>query len=305
MVAILRRLAVVLFGAVAMYCGARPCSAAPQPALLQHASQYDGKVITGIRFEPSVQPYSDQHLLTLLPLKEGSTFRARDLAGAIQALFSTGRYADISVDGAAFENGVRLTFLTQPAYFIGRVEVNGVKQPPNSGQLISATKLILGQPFHEADEQRAIDSLRNVLRRNGYYNPSINVHTVRDERHEVINIIFNVDAGDRASFEAPIIQGRPERDVAGIIKSTKWKRLFGLLDWRPVTEVRLQQGLDNIRRYYEKKDLLLARVNLRRLDYNPATNTVKPVIFINGGPRVVIRAEGAKLRRGKLRQLVP
>lgn len=302
MVAILRALMAIFYIAVAIYCGAGPCSAA---ATSQYTSQYEGKRITAIRFEPQVQPYSDGYLLALLPMKEGTVFHGRDLAAAIQALFATGRYADISVDGAAFKNGVRLTFLTKPAYFIGRVEVNGVKQPPNSGQLVSATKLILGQRYQDTDQQRAIESLRSLLRRNGYYRPSINVHTVRDERHEVINIIFNVDAGDRASFETPVIQGRPERDVAGIIKSTKWRRFFGLLDWRQVTEARVQQGLDNIRRYYEKKDLLLARVNLRRLDYNPATNTVKPVIFINGGPRVVIRAEGAKLRRGKLRQLVP
>ncbi|HXE14728.1 MAG TPA: POTRA domain-containing protein [Bryobacteraceae bacterium] len=302
-------MAAIFWLAAAMQVHARPVAQALVPAASRRVStpvtNYDGKPITGISFDPSVQPYSNQHLLTLLPLKEGAIFHARDLAGAIQALFATGRYADISVEGAAFENGVRLTFITKPAYFIGRVEVNGVKQPPNSGQLVSATKLILGQPYHDTDRQRAIESLRNLLRRNGYYNPSINVHTVRDERHEVINIVFNVDAGDRATFEAPTIQGRPERDVAGIVKSTKWKRFFGLLDWRQVTEARLQQGLDNIRRYYEKKDLLLARVNLRRLDYNSATNTVKPVIFINGGPRVVIRAEGAKLRRGKLRQLVP
>lgn len=295
--------------AAAMQVHARPVAQALTPAASKPVStpvsQYDGKAITGIRFEPRIQPYSGQYLVTLLPLKEGAVFHARDLAGAIQALFATGRYTDISVDAAAFENGVRLTFLTKPAYFIGRVDVNGVKQPPNSGQLVSATKLILGQPYHDADQQRAIDSLRNLLQRNGYYNSSINVHAFRDARHQLINLVFNVDAGGRASFETPTILGRPERDIAGVIKSTKWKRFFGLLNWRQVTETRVQQGLDNIRRYYERKDLLLARVNLRRLDYNPVTNTVKPVIFINGGPRVVIRAEGAKLRRGKLRQLVP
>jgi outer membrane protein insertion porin family len=267
--------------------------------------EFEGKPITRIVFEPAAQPYSREYLLDLLPVKMGAVFHASELPRTIQALFSTGRYADIAVDGSALDQGVLLRFVTKRAYFVGRVLISGVKEPPNRGQLLSATKLVLGQPFEEQEQSRAIEALRVLLRGNGFYNASVNARTTYDDRYEQANVSFEVETGSRALFEPPVIQGRPERPIDSIVKSAKWKRLHGLLGWQPVTESRVQQGLDNIRRYYEKEDLLLARVNLRQLEYNPATNTVKPVIFINGGPHVQIRTEGARLGRGKLRQLVP
>jgi outer membrane protein insertion porin family len=279
---------------------ARP--AAPQEA---PDTSFDGQPIVDISFEPASQPYSIEHLHEIMPLKKGAIFHQRDLAPAIQALFSTGRFADIAVDAIDSGSGVVLRFLTKRAYFVGRVDVSGVKEPPNRGQLASATKLVLGRPFLETDKARAIDSLQTVLRRNGFYNASIIASEKYEDATEVVNLSFDVDTGERARFEKPLISGNPERSADNIIRSSKWQRLYGLLGWQQVTDTRVQQGLDNIRKYYQKKDLLLARVNLTSLDYQKETNTVRPSIEIEGGPAVRIRAEGTRLRQGKLRQLVP
>jgi outer membrane protein assembly complex protein YaeT len=266
---------------------------------------FDGKAITDISFDPGSQPYSLEHLHEIMPLKKGAIFHQRDLAATIQALFATGRFADIAVDATDAGSGVALRFVTKRAYFVGRVDVSGVKDPPNRGQLASATKLVLGRPFLEADKTRAIDSLQSVLRRNGFYNASIVASEKYEDATEVVNLSFDIDAGERARFEKPVITGNPERPIEKVIDSAKWQRLWGLLGWQQVTDARVQQGLDNIRKYYQKQDLLLARVNLASLDYNKETNTVKPTVEIDGGPHVRIRAEGARLRLGKLKQLVP
>ena len=266
---------------------------------------FDGKTITRIVFYPAHQPYPEAELLKLLPLKAGSVFREQQLPSAIQALFSTGRFANIAVDGAASPGGVTLKFLTSPAYFVGRVSVQGVKAPPNNGQLVGATKLELGREFSEPQKERAIESLQNVLRRNGFYKSSVTASTQFVPDIQQVNLNFQVESGQRARFEQPAITGAPERSSDAVIGSTKWKRLWGLLGWQQVTDSRVEQGLDNIRRYYQQKDLLLAKVTLRQLEYHAATNTVKPTIQIDTGPSVVIRTEGMRIRRGKLKQLIP
>ena len=81
--------------------------------------------------------------------------------------------------------------------------------------------------------------------------------------------------------------------------------MFGLLGWKEVTDTRTQQGLDRIRRSYQKKEFLMARVTLDSMEYHPAENVVAPVITIDSGPRVVVRTKGAKISRGRLRELVP
>ena len=145
--------------------------------------------------------------MDLLPFKVGAVFHARELPEAIQDLFSTGRYADIAVDGTALDQGVMLRFVTKRAYFVGQVQINGVKEPPNHGQLLSATKLVLGQPFEEQEQSRAIEALRALLRRNGFYNASVDASTTYDNRYEQANVRFDIETGARALFESPAIEG--------------------------------------------------------------------------------------------------
>src|SRR5205807_5534467 len=100
------------------------------------------------------------------------------------------------------------------------------------------------------------------------------------------------------------VQGDADTPLDKIIRRTGWKtRLFS--KWRPMTEQRLQSGVDNVRSYYQKRERLLARVTLEKLDFNEASNSVTPTLRIDAGPLVKVSASGAKLSRGKLRSLLP
>ncbi len=271
----------------------------------QEALKYEGRRITSIQFEPVDQPLSSDQLERLLPFHIGSTFHERDLHVAIQRLFGTGRFSDMAVDATDLNNGVALRFITKRAYFVGRVVIRGVKAPPNAGELSSATKLRLGTPYTSADKNQAIESLRNVLRQNGFYNAKINAEIEFRPETEQANLAFDVDTGKRARFQQPDIAGAPGQAAKTIVAVTHWKRIYGLLGWQEVTEVRVLQGLENIRRYYEKKNLLDSRVTLTRLQYHNQTNTVEPALEVQTGVRIVLRAVGARISASKLKQLVP
>jgi outer membrane protein assembly complex protein YaeT len=280
----------------------------PGPAAQPDASmRFEDRIITEIRFEPIDQPYPPDVLTRILPIKAGDRFNGHTLEGAIQKLSSTGRYADIAVDGtlAADGEGMVLKFVTKRAYFVGRVEVVGVKDPPNEGQLVSASKLELGAPFHVEDRETATESIENLLRRNGFYHARVNSNIEYENGAEQAQVTFLVDSGKRAHYEQPIIAGTPRRPLDKIVRSTHWHRIWGWLGWQPVTDSRTQAGANNVRSYYQKKDLLLARVSLRGLDYHEQTNTVQPALQIGAGPEVMIQVTGVKIPRGTLKQLVP
>ena len=280
----------------------------PDPAAQQDASiRFEQRIITEIRFEPSDQPYPTDVLKSILPIKAGDRFNAQTLQQAIQRLFSTGRYADVAVDGtlAADGEGVVLKFLTKRAYFVGRVEVVGVKGPPNAGQLASTSKLELGAPFHVEDRGSATESIENLLRRNGFYHARVSSDVEYENDTEQAHVTFLVDTGKRAHYERPIIAGTPRRPLDKIVRATHWHRLWGWMGWQPVTESRTQSGPDYVRAYYLKQNLVLARVALRGLEYHEPTNTVQPALQIGAGPEVLIQVTGVKISRGKLRQLVP
>jgi outer membrane protein assembly complex protein YaeT len=267
--------------------------------------QFEGKPVSRIEFEPAQQPLSGATLLAMLSIQTGQPLQSGNLQESIQRLYSTGEYTDIAVD-AVLENGeVRLRFLTTFTYFIGHIAVNGVPEPPNPGTLVTATKLQLGSEYVEHDVTQAIESLDDVLRRNGFYRSHIVPSIRRDpDTHEVI-VEFDIDSGRRAKFDGVNITGTPDRSPLSIIRSTGWKPFFGLRPWRQVTEARIQSGLDGVRSWYPKHNHLLAHVTLAKLDFHEETDRVTPTLDIQAGPEVDVALTGAKLGAGRLRALLP
>jgi len=276
-----------------------------QPPANQEALRYEGRIIDAIQFEPAAQPLTFEELKSKLPIRPGSIFYESAVRQAIQLLFATGRYSDIAVDAADAGQNVILRFLTKPAYFVGRIEITGVKQPPNTGQLASGTKLRLGTPYYEQDKNQAVESMRDILRQNGFYHAAVDARVVHHSGTENADLTFQIMPGKRARFTEPVVTGNPERSKQSIVRSTHWKRLYGLLGWQDVTEARVRQGLERLRHDYEKRDRVQSSVTLTRLDYHDAENVVEPSLRLEAGPRIAVKVEGAHIGRARLHELVP
>ena len=275
-----------------------PLKAAPE--------QYEGKAVASIRFDPEPQQLTRDQLLAIIPLQVGKPLLASDVRDSMERLYRTGEYADISVGATLTPAGVAVTFFTKPTYFTGNVAVDGVPEPPNQDELRVATKLQLGTGYTPDDMNPAVERITEVLKRNGFYSVDVQPITGEDDATQQVQIDFAIDPGDRAKFDGLDLTGNALRTQDQLIRSSAWKRFFGLFGgWKPLTENRLQNGVENIRSWYPKHDHLLARVTVDRLDYHPDTNTVTPVLSIDTGPPVVVRLRGAKLSAGKLRSLLP
>jgi len=274
-----------------------PAAAAPE--------EYEGKTIASIQFDPAKQPLATEQLIAMLPFHTGEPMRSARVQDAIQRLYATGEYTDIAVDATLGAAGVNLKFLTKPSYFVGHVGVNGVPEPPNEGQLVVATRLQLGAEYSEADLNRAVEHLVDVMRRNGLYNAMVTPQANFDLNTQQVTIDFDVDAPARAKFGGVIVTGKSERSTDSIIKSAGWKRFRGLLGWQYVTENRVQSGVDNVRNWYPKHNRLLAKVTLDELEYNLGPNTVTPTLNIEGGPLVDVRVRGMNISGGKIRSILP
>ena len=89
-----------------------------------------------------------------------------------------------------------------------------------------------------------------------------------DDQWEQAHITFNVRTGKRAHYESPHLL-ETLNPARGVIRATRWIRLYGFLNlgWQQVTEARTRQGIENVRRYYEK-NLLESHVTLTKLDYH-------------------------------------
>lgn len=268
-------------------------------------AQFEGRTVGSIQFEPAQQPLAAEELARILPFKTGDSLTPASVRTAIEKLYATGRFSDIAVDVTDTpDNLLNVRIITELTFFVGRVTAEGAADPPNPGQLVTASKFQLGTPYTPGDLRQATENIQARLRANGLYQATITPSTDRQLDIEQINIDFKIDPGPRARFAGINVEGEPHRAIADISRSTHWK--FPLVNyWWPFTESRLQGGVENIRSYYQRHEYLLAKVTLSRLDYDEATNRVTPAVHIDAGPLVKVSTEGVRMSRGKLKQLLP
>jgi outer membrane protein insertion porin family len=274
------------------------------PAAVVNPEEYQGRPIAGVRFEPPKQPIPTDQLHKMLDLRPRAALQPAQVRAAIKALYATGRFADVEIEAEPAGGGaVSLVVRTVEQWFIGPVEVKGkIKSPPNAGQLANATRLQLGQPYEENSLQTAVNSLENLLKRNGLYQASVQPQVTRDDEHQQVELTFVVDTGKRARLEQPAITGQPGMPEEKVASAAKYK---GWFRWKYATADNVQAGLRNVENKYEKQDRLTAAVSLEGRQYDNAANRVKPTINVTGGPRVKITAEGAKVSGKNLKKYVP
>jgi outer membrane protein insertion porin family len=235
-------------------------------------------------------------------VKVGQPLRLADVRAALDRLYATGRYAQVTVDALEAPGGVALRFLTKPYFFIGHVSVDRVHEPPTEGALVNVTRLELGARFDEAEIQEAIRRVSGTLRRNGFYEAKVAPRYERDPVTQQIRVHFAIETGTRARYRTPVVTGHPDRPVEEIAAATHWKGWFG---WKTVNAARTQDGVQRVRRSYQKKDRLESRVQSAGMNYDQQTGRVTPALNVEAGPKVDIAVTGAKVSKGKLRQLIP
>ncbi|HSW49402.1 MAG TPA: BamA/TamA family outer membrane protein, partial [Bryobacteraceae bacterium] len=229
---------------------------------------------------------------------KSAPFSLKAVRDAIGRLYATGRYSDVVVEASLEGGQVALRFVTQSNWFIGGVSVSSVPQPPSPGQLVNSTNLNLGNPFHAEDFEQSERGLRQVMAGNGYFHPELAARVTREPRTQEASVDFTIKPGARARFGPPNLKGDLRRPASEVARESHWRGWFG---WRPLTEDRVQRGLERILQSYRKRDYLMARVTLEGID--PATGS--PTVEINAGPRVLIESTGAKVSGGRLQRLLP
>src|SRR5262245_37928640 len=230
------------------------------------ASTYEGKNIARIVFVPREQPLDPDELYRILPVKERTKLRLEDVRASIDRLYATGVYADIQVDAELSNGDVVLRFITQNNWFIGRVAVEGqIKDPPNPGQLINASRLELGELQTDEKVQQGANGIQELFESNGFYQSQVQPRFAYDPRLTQVRVDYVVDSGHRARYAIPNVEGDLKMPPGKVISATKWKGWFG---WKPVTQSRTQRGLQNVRKQYQKQDRLMARVTLDDLTFD-------------------------------------
>jgi len=282
------------------------CLAVFLPAVLAMAqtSAFEGKPIVDVQF-PNGQPLDPADLKRVLPLQKGQPLHSSDVARAIDGLFATGLFDDIVVEAEPSDQGVIIRFVTQNARFLGGTVIEGkVMESPNRAQVDSAAQLSLGSLFHDDDVTQAVDRIHRLLQSNGFYEATVTPSVESGTDAQQVFLTFNIHEGQRAKYEMPSFSGVTKLPDATVLRATGWR--FPVIHWwRHVTSSRTRGGVQGVLKKYADQDRLKARVELKKLDYDPERRRVHPELSIDAGPKVKVTAAGAKVSRRVLKRYIP
>jgi len=262
-------------------------------------SQYLGRNVVEVSIS-TASADDVKMLLDMLPLKPGVPLTRAALRESLQKLFASGKFEQLSAEAEPVgDRGVRITFHVEKSFFVGALRVNGAPNPPTGIQLSNATKFSLGQTFRQSDLDAGIGRMQSLMQENGYYRGTIATQTVRHTDIQQIDLLFRVSRGVRARVGQVLVQGSPDESLLKI------EDIAHLHPGDSVTAKRINRALIHLRKHYQKDNRLEGEVALLSKQYQPASNTVDYTLRLSHGPKVDIELQGARLRRGIIKRLVP
>ncbi|HMF90666.1 MAG TPA: POTRA domain-containing protein [Candidatus Angelobacter sp.] len=224
-------------------------------------------------------------------------YKVRD---SVQALYKTGRFASIQVEAKRSSPGaIALTFSTEENFFFGSILAPGAPSRPSEGQLVNASRLGLGERFTEPKIESGKSGMQRALQEGGYFQATIVPYYEWDTINQQVKVRFVVVPGKSARVGEVQSKGPAEITSEEIRKITKLKQ------GKRVTAGQATKALQRMRSHLQKKGRLEAQVTLTERVYHPQNNALDYTFDIIPGPVVDVRVEGAKLRRGRMKKLIP
>ena len=270
-----------------------------RPALTVNVWQLAGKQVDKIEFDGVTFNVADK-LPTTLEQQAGVPLDPEKVRASMRRLYASGRYRDISVRAEQHGNTVTLIFVGPPRFYVGRVQILGIRNERLTSLAEYGTKLDPGTAFTEAAVPAGTEGIKQALSSNGYYQTQVSVKTTPEAANQQMNVTYLVELGPQARVGNVSVEGTDiGLSVEEFRKKGKLKR--GSKVQRDTTST----ALDKLRQQYQKKDRLEATVSLQKSTYDPVRKQLDYDFHATQGPIVRVDVVGAKFTKSRLHLLVP
>lgn len=284
------------------------CASVSRAQQSQPEISYEGQPVVSIHLvaAPSVKLRALRRLVKLQTHQPYSEAKARASASALQAV---GHFERVDLQITPEANGLRVTFLLQPVYFLGIISFSNPVGRFDYARLREVVNYPDETPYEPERGLEGADRLKGFFVNEGYFQAQIREHAEFDPAHKLANLEYDITPGEHARFGDIGISGPPpaeQKRLLGSLHSIR-ARLRGARIKRGKTfrPQRVSRATQQIQWYLGKHEWLAAHVAIEKPQYNPETNRVPVHFHITLGPKVRIRVTGARVHRKTLRKLVP
>jgi len=269
-----------------------------QVAVQGPSSVYEGQNVSSVQLIGN--PHRDLEPFRPVAVQRASEpYSQEKVEASIQALQRAGPFPKVTVYVVPDLTGVRVTFLLEPAYFIGVVDFPGAQKTFSYTRLQQVADLADEDPYDPARVAAAQQALQDFLKRNGYFQSNTRYHIQIDDAHQLVNVIFTSNLGKQAKIAAVEIEGTDASEATRLLHSTRSlrARLTGglLKPGKPYSAERLKAALTLIKRTLSQQNRLASSVEQNPPRFDAESNRVDVSFKVKLGPVIKVRTMGAKL----------
>jgi outer membrane protein insertion porin family len=294
----------LLFGFAVFACRL----AAAQQAQPDSYAGFEGRKVEKVEISgpPTIHA---ENFRSLLRQQEGQPFSMDAIRESVGALQKTNEFTQVQVSVEPQPAGLRVTFILQPASYIGLISFPGVTKRFAYTRLLEAVGIQEQTPFIEKQLPDAKKALLNFLASNGYFASTAEVEIHRDDPHRLVNLTFVVKLNERARIGDIEIAGLPADEADAGVKSLRTfrARLKGayLKPGQRFSATRLRKSTDFLRDHLASNGRLAPSLKMAQPQYDAADNRAKITFQATPGPKLDLKVTGAKISRRKLKSLIP
>jgi outer membrane protein insertion porin family len=272
------------------------------------AINYEGEKVTAI--DLASRPEADVDYLRALLLQQvGQPYSNMKVQQSIAAMMATGEFSSVKVQVTPENGGLRLLFILEPAYYLGLVQFPGAVPPLSYTRLLQVVMFSEGSPFLNRQMNDATGAMKTFLARTGYFAATVKSRTEVDNKHKLVNPIFEVTLNRRAKIGSIDFEGlsEAEADEQRAALRSFWTHIKKgrLTNGTTFTQERIQAAIDRIRSTLGAQNRLAQEVSLKSVDYEPNNNRANLLFHVKLGPEVAVQLQGAHVFKRTLKRLIP
>ena len=176
-------------------------------------AMYEGQKVGSIDIATQPQISTDA-LRSMLRQKVNEPYSKAQVQQSMDDLKQTQRFSKVQLRVEPAPNGLKLTFVLEPAFYMGLIDFPGGLKLFRYTRLLQVADLPNDQPYQQSQIKKAADSLATFLNHNGFFEATVRPEVEYDEAHQLANVTFHMALNHRAkvgqiNFVGPTPETRP------------------------------------------------------------------------------------------------
>jgi outer membrane protein insertion porin family len=240
---------------------------------------------------------STDQIRNVISLHEGDPFSQTRLDEAVSNLGKWGRFSKVEVVKSDGKGGVSLRFIVKEGFLVNGIDIYGT-YPFLSTKLRRYLNIHSGELYDAPKAELQRQKLADFYEKRGYSSTEVTLDVRSNNQSMTVDLTYHIKKGSLYRIGKITVIGNTVFPH-GYFNS----QINPLIAYEPS---RLRKKLEKIRKDYQNKGYLKARVQLKDLGKDLATNTVNPTLQITEGKHVSVVFEGNhRVSRGTFKKIIP